>query len=219
MKSWRANTGILIVAFFTMLAPRVARADGGIVQLREAQGPFLVTVFVSPQAVEGGVTDVSVLVQERKSGDVVLDADVNLAVAPPPDVSNKESDPLCGLSSTAVASRLTESTLHSVQVRATREQASNKLLYAAPLNLDVPGDWRLHVTVSQRTDTAEFDCLLPVTRQSRGLAGLWPYLIFPPIVILAFAANQWLRRHSLETGHESQPRPFSRRSLGPQLIG
>src|SRR5262249_12747427 len=141
MKSWRASTGIWSVAIFTMLAPRIARADGGIVQLREAQGPFLITVFVSPEAVEGGLTDVSVLFKQRKSGDVILDANVSLAVDAPADVLNNESDPLCGLSPTAVSSRLPESAFHLLQVRATREQASNKLLYASPLNLDVPGDW------------------------------------------------------------------------------
>jgi hypothetical protein len=199
MKSSGISAGIWIAAaLFTTLAPNVARADGGIVRLREAQGPFLVTVFVSPEPVEGAVTDVSVLVQHRLNGDVVLDAEVNLTVDPPPEMSISESDPLCGLSPTAVASRLGEPTLHSAELRATREQASNKLLYAAPLKLHAGGDWRLHVTVSQGTDTARFDCLLPVTRPSIGLARLWPYLIFPPIVIIAFAMNQWLRRQSLE---------------------
>jgi len=213
----RVSTQIWIVtALFTMLAPRFARADGGIVRLRETQGPFLVTVFVSPEVVEG-VTDVSVLVQNRKGGDVVLDADVNLVVDPPDGMSSKESDPLCGLSSMAVASR--SSDLAPANVRATREQASNKLLYAAPLKLDATGDWRLHVTVSRGTDSAGFDCVLPVTRPSIGLTGLWPYLIFPPIVMSAFALNQWLRRHSLERGFESQPRPFSKRIVGPQFIG
>jgi hypothetical protein len=85
-------------------------------------------------------------------------------------------------------------------VRATREQASNKLLYAALLKLDAAGNWRLNVAVSRSSDSASFDCVLPVTIPSAGLSGLWPYLAFPPIAIAAFALNQKLRKHSLERG-------------------
>jgi hypothetical protein len=197
MKPGRVNIRIWIVTtLFTMLAPQVGTADGGIVQLRETQGPFLVTVFVSPEAVEGAVSDVSVLVQRSQSGDVVLNAEVKLEANRPGGVSTKESDPLCGLSPIAVASRIAETTLYLVQGRATREEASNKLLYAARLKLDVTGDWQLHVIVSQGTDTAGFDCLLPV-RTSAKLARIWPYLAFPPIAIVVFATNQWLRRRLL----------------------
>jgi hypothetical protein len=178
-----------------MLAPRLAKGDGGVVQLRQSQGPFLATVFVSAEAAAGGFKDVSVLLQRRGNGEVILDADVELVVDPPGGTM-KESDPLCGFSSTAIASRSLDLTL--AKVRATREQASNKLLYAAPLKLYVAGDWRLHVMASQGTDSARFDCLLPVAPTSTGLRGLWPYLIFPPVMIMAFAMNQWLRRHALE---------------------
>src|SRR5215813_5076692 len=169
MKQSRVDIKVWVFIGFLILASRLARADGGVVQLREAQGPFLVTIFVSPEAAEG-VTDVSILVQHKENADVVLDADVNLVVDPPADLLIKQSDPLCGLSSTAVESRLPEPVLHSVQLRATRNHASNKLLYAAPLKLEAIGDWRLHVMVSQGTDSARFDCLLAVARTSAGLA-------------------------------------------------
>jgi len=189
---------------FAMLAPQLAFGDGGIIQLHEAQGPFLVTVFVSPEAAHGGLVDASILVQRRTNGEVILDAEVGLAVDPPNGWSTSASDPLCGLPSTGAALQLPDTRqLHST-VRATREQASNKLLYAAGLNLNAAGDWRLHVDVSRGPDHARFNCLAPVTRTSAKLSGLWPYLAFPPIVITAFAMNQRLRRYSLEKGFESQ---------------
>jgi len=215
------------------------------VQLHEAQGPFSVTVFVSPEAVRGGLADVSVLVQWRKNGEVVLDADVSLALDPPNGLAmasesssssfsssssksgvsalgtpkppkrrdlvppQAQSGPLCGLSPTAAPSTIDyrlSSTInsqlstidfigrqHQDTVPATRAQASNKLLYAAALKLNAPGDWRLHVYVLRGSDSARFDCLLPVTRTSAKPSGLWPYLILPPIVIAAFAMNQRLR--------------------------
>jgi len=180
------------LALFTMLAPRLASGDGGVVQLYEAQGPFAVTVFVSQEMNLRGPTDVSVLVQWRKSGEVVLDADVSLAVDPPNGVSLARSESFCGPSPTAAAFQLPDMTQHQATVAATREQASNKLLYAAALNLQASGDWRLHIYIVRGSDSARFDCLLPVTRSS-GLPGVWPYFILPPIAIALFAMNQRLR--------------------------
>ena len=188
----------IVTTLFMILAPRLARGDGGVVQLHESQGPFSVTVFVSPEAVSGGLVDVSVLVQWRTSGSVILDADVSLALDPPGGVATTQLDPLCGASSAAAALLSPELAQHPVKAQATREQASNKLLYAAPLKLDATGDWRLHILVSRGSDSARFDCLLPVTKASAKLASLWPYLAFPPIAVSAFAINQRLRRSLLE---------------------
>jgi hypothetical protein len=85
---------------------------------------------------------------------------------------------------------------HPMTVRATREQASNKLLYAAPVELNAAGDWRVQVLVSRGADTASFGCVLPVALASSDLKGLWPLLALVPIVITAFVINQRLRRHS-----------------------
>jgi len=199
MKRLRIGIMVWVVTALSMvLTPLLARADGGIVQLHEAQGPFSVTVFVSPEAPRGGVADVSVLVQWRRGGEVVLDADVSLVLDPPGGPAMKPSEPFCGLSSAAAGPPSQVLTLHLVTVRATREQASNKLLYAAPVELTADGNWRLHVIVSRGPDSAGFDCLLPVTTTPTKLRGLWPYLAFPPIAITAFAINQRLRRHVLE---------------------
>jgi hypothetical protein len=196
----------IATALSTMFVPGIARGDGGIVLLHETKDPFSVTVFVSPEGARGGLADVSVLVQWRKNGEVILDADVILALDPPAGVVSNQSDPLCGVTSSAAAFPSPELTQHQVKAHATRGQASNKLLYAAPLALNTTGDWRLHMLVSRGSDSAGFDCLVPVTITSAKLSGLWPYLAFPPIVITAFALNQRLRRHSLEKGVESQSR-------------
>jgi hypothetical protein len=188
----------IVTALLTMLAARPARGDGGVIQLREVKGPFSVTVFTSPEVPAGGPTDVSVLIQRRETGEVILDADVSLTLQPPNHATMKPSDPLCALPSTGAAFGLPDMAQNPLSVRATREQASNKLLYAAPVELDAAGDWKLNVFVSREADTASFDCLLPVTLASGGLKGLWPYLALPPIAITAFAMNQRLRRHSLE---------------------
>jgi hypothetical protein len=195
MKRTSLRIQICVTALCIVLTPCIARADGGIIQLRQTRGPFSVTVFVSPEAVSGGLTDVSVLVQSQKNGDVVLDAEVTLSLIPPEGVA-MNSDPFCG--PYGAAFQPANVTPHSLTVRATREQASNKLLYAALFNLDAPGNWPLQVIVSRGPDSARFDCLLPVATISPKLPGLWPWLAFPPLAIAAFALNQKLRRNSLE---------------------
>src|SRR5262249_1686313 len=88
VKPWLLRSQAWVgLALFTMLVPRLASGDGGVVQLHEAQGPFVITVFVSPERALGGPTDVSVLVQWREGGEVILDADVSLAVDPPNGVT------------------------------------------------------------------------------------------------------------------------------------
>ena len=185
-------------AMFVVLGTGLAKADGGIVLLNEARGPFSVTVFVAPEAARRGITDVSILVQWRTNGQVVLDADVNLALDPPIGSTITQSDPVCSLPLGPGSFPLPDATQFPVTVPATRAQASNKLLYAASLNLNAAGDWQLHVSVSRGLESARFECLLPALKESSKVAGLWPYLAFPPIAIAAFVLNQKLRRHTLE---------------------
>jgi hypothetical protein len=195
------------VRLLTAFTPQHAKGDGGVVLLHEAKGPFSITVFVAPEVTRGGLTDVSVLVQSRTNGDVVLDAAVGLSIEAPRDlVVTAGSDPLCGASSASAVLPSQDIDLHRATLPATREQASNKLLYAAAMALNATGDWRLHVHVSRGSDSTQFDCLIPVTQASASAPGLWLYLLIPPIAIVAFAKNQKLRRHSLEEGPGSQSR-------------
>jgi hypothetical protein len=201
----------IITALLTALAPRFARGDGGIIRLRQVQGPFSVTVFTSPEASRVGLADVSVLVQWWETGEVVLDADVGLTLNPPKGAATKQLDPLCGLPWTLAAVHNPVVSPHPMTVRATREQASNKLLYAAPVELNAAGDWQMHVHVSRGADNASFDCVLPVALASSDLKGLWPFLALVPIVIIAFGINQWLRWRSLAP----QSRPANPRRHPP----
>ena len=186
----------LATTLLVLFVPRYAKGDGGIIRLRGVQGPFSITVFSSPEAASGGLTDVSALIQEAESGKVILDADVRLTLSPPDDSALNPSDELCGVPTTGTRS-LAGLNLPT-SVRATREKAVNKLLYSAPVEINAPGNWKLHVLVSRGTDTARFDCLLPVALSSGKLTGFLPSLLLPPLVVAAFALNQWLRRQSLQ---------------------
>jgi len=194
----------LAVALISALTPQLAKADGGVVLLHEAKGAFSVTVFVASEATPGGLTDLSVLVQSSTNGDVLLDADVDLAVVSPKGLASAPSELFCGTPPAPALSQFPDGSQSQAPVPATREKASNKLLYAAALNLNSKGDSRLlHVYVSRRTDNAQFDCLIPMTQTSVKASGLWSCLLIPPIAIAAFAMNQKLRKHLLEEAPKS----------------
>jgi hypothetical protein len=186
----------IITTSLVLFTTHDAKGDGGIIRLQEAQGSFSITVFSSPEVVAGMLTDVSALIQERESGKVVLDADVRLTLSPPSGSTRTQSDDFCGVPTAGTQSL--EGLNRVTSVRATREKASNKLLYSALVELNAPGNWNLHVLVSRGIETAGFDCLLPVALGPGKLTALLPYLSLPPLVVAAFALNQFLRRQSLE---------------------
>src|ERR1043166_7110358 len=124
----------IATTLLVLFVPRFAKGDGGIIRLREVQGPFSITVFSSPEVVSGGLTDVSALIQERESGKVILDADVRLALSPPDGSALNQSDELCGVPATGT--RPLPGLNLPTSVQATRKHASNKLLYSAPVELN-----------------------------------------------------------------------------------
>src|SRR5580704_7938275 len=79
-------------------------------QLRGETPELSVTVFTSPSPLSVGPADINVLLQKRETLEPVLDAEVLIVMRP--IASGRE-----------------------VRARATREQAQNKLLFAAPLTL------------------------------------------------------------------------------------
>jgi hypothetical protein len=155
-----------------LLTPIAARGDGGVVRVREASGPFLITIFTAPDPLRAGPLDVSVLVQDRKSGEPVLDATVDLALRPLDDASSQFA------------------------VRASHEKATNKLLQAAILEIPVAGRWRLHVDVQRGRDEATGVTELHAAPPPPRLAAIWPYLLLPPFAIAVFALHQMLRQDS-----------------------
>ena len=184
---------ILLVALFV---PMATMADGVVVRLRAAEGPFLVTIFSPADAASGLPTEVTVMVQRRDSGAAVLDAVVELSLTPPVGAPLIPGEVICGPAGNMPLPGTTDAVGQAGIIRATHQQAGNKLLYRAPLILRATGDWQLGVTVRKADETATLACALPVGAPPRRLATLWPYLALPPIAIGIFAMNQWLRRNA-----------------------
>lgn len=167
----RARSAVATLACVGLLLPAPARADGGTVRLLERTGPFVITVFSAPEPVRVGGADLSVLVQDQRTGAPVLDARVAVEAHPP---GGSGGPPL--------------------RLEATRAQATNKLLYAAALAPAEPGPWTLAVTVQRGADHATVRCPLPVAPARRGLATIWPYLVLPPVVVALYALRAVLTR-------------------------
>ncbi|HEY3118252.1 MAG TPA: hypothetical protein VGK54_16030 [Chloroflexota bacterium] len=87
-------------------------------------GPYLLTVTTSPTPLRTGLADVSVLVERSDTQNILLDAQVTVA-----------AEPIVGTTSAAL-------------YPATHDQAINKLLYAANVNLTQSGRWQFVVQVT-----------------------------------------------------------------------
>jgi len=169
-----------------------AHADGGIMRAREVQGPFMVTIFTASQPQQDSLIDVSVMVQERDSNDAILDATVKLIFTPPSGSFAEPIEQTCGTSGMARLDPRSE----RFTVAATRRQASNKMLYAAPIRFNAVGNWQLQAFIKRNEDAVKIACTLSVSPPPRKLIGLLPYLILPPLMVALFAVNQWLLREA-----------------------
>jgi hypothetical protein len=154
----------LAAALLVWAGARTAFADGGRLRASEDVGAFRVAIFTAPEPVLAGRADVSVLVQDRASGEAVLDADVTLELLGPG-----------GARSVVTAGR----------------HARNRLFYGAQVEL-APGAWiaaaRVRRGASEAVVRASFE-----VRDSRRAAVAWPYLSLPPLAVVLYAANRGLR--------------------------
>ncbi|MFN3337514.1 MAG: hypothetical protein ACK42I_08440 [Thermomicrobium sp.] len=114
---------LALAVLFTILVSQPAIANGG--QVRVANhpiGPYEVTVFTSPVPLQTGTVDVSVLLQRREDKAIVENAEILLTITPmnggPPQ-----------------------------RYPVTREQATNKLYYAAEFSIDQPGTYRMELAI------------------------------------------------------------------------
>jgi hypothetical protein len=147
-------------------------ADGGTVVLQKRSGPFLITLFSDPTPVRVGRADLSVMCQKAEDNSPVLDAKVLLHLRRP-----------------GTGSDIVEFTLP-----AKHDNASNKLLYAAVVDLPSPGNWRVNVDVERSGILASIGGSLTVLEKEPAIVTYWPFFIIVPLFALLFAVNRRLRR-------------------------
>jgi hypothetical protein len=156
-------------------------------------GPFLVAVFGQPGDLPAGHTNFGILVQDRDTRDVKLDATVDL---------------------TAVAD--SETSGSSSSARAVQAEGENKLLQTAQLNLPTEGNWRVYVSVNRNSKTAAFVLPIHVVREQTAPEYLdrWPYILlvtFGAILLVVYG-----QRHRTARSEKVASRKVSGSRVLPQ---
>jgi len=162
-----------LAALFLSLGVVSAFADGGAVLLTKQAGPYLVTLFGSPSPLRAGRADLSVLVQNATDKTNVLDAKVAV------HLTRRQTD---------------TNSIVAVTLPATHEAATNKMLYAASLNVPSAGDWQVRADIKARAGEASVGAAIRVLPPEPPIVTYWPYFLVIPVVVFLFALNQRLKR-------------------------
>jgi hypothetical protein len=154
--------------------------DDQALKFQGTSGPFAIAVFAPSGDLPAGPTPFSVLVQDRITREVLLDAAVDLTARP----------------ATALSAQ-------TAAAQASHEESENKLLQSAELNLASAGDWTLSVVV-QRDSTGEFSLPLQVVKEEPGITFPWPYTAL--LALAAILLLTYVRRHRAPKAVASIPR-------------
>ncbi len=165
---------LLIAAFISMVTSNV-RADSGTVLWKQIAGPFTVTAFTSESPLRTGPTDISFLVEGTDQPHPVVDAQVFIEL-------DNEAGAI-------------------IRAEATHQQARNKLLYCSLINVPEAGHWKMKITIEHGAERAELLDRLMVVNPQPLLLAYWKLIAFPPMIIILFIINQWLRRSQSTACH------------------
>jgi len=164
-----------------------AFADGGSVQLHSVSGPFEITLFAEPPLPRAGQIDFSVLIQDAKSGQPVLDAAVTLALTSVKVHQNAQPawyPPSCAV--TPPADLAAVPLLHS--------GASNRLLYGALVEIPAAGVWHVRAVVQRGGEDAVVEGNVAVADPFPPAANYWPLFLFPVLVIGLYVLRERVQR-------------------------
>ena len=150
-----------------------AHGDGGILCLSRSEGNYRISVFTTPTPFRVGPVDISVLVQDAITGEVIPKASVTVSLI----LRDQPGEPLC--------------------YAATDKAATNKLMKAAVFDLPEPGRWVVQVTIGGEQGSAQVDFELEAAQCVQGWPVIWPWFSWPVPAILLFLVHQVLvwRRH------------------------
>jgi hypothetical protein len=148
--------------------PLGAFAGGSVVKWRNDAGDHVVTLFSSPAVLMAGPVNLRVLVQDRM-GVPVQDADVRLTLS---EQTSGARD----------------------QIRAEPQSDHDNRTYCAQASLPVPGKWNVKVAVQDGESRIETSGVIEVLSNPIPEASYWGYVLFLPILLLAFVYHGWFAR-------------------------
>lgn len=157
------------------LFPYRVDADGGAVRLSERKGDYQITVFTAPTPLRAGTIDVSVLVQNAMTHELVSNVQVLIGVKP--------------------RGHHGQATLHP----ATDTNATNKLFRACNFELRTAGWWEFVVSIDDTSTTEQIQFSVEATDSLPKFQALWAWILWPAVPILLVAVHQYcLHTHKNE---------------------
>jgi len=163
--------GVILGWLIVAIACRHARADGGALRFSEMQGGYRISVFTAPVPFRKGPVDISVLVQNRATGEPIP---------------------------SAVASvRLMQPGQPTLASPATFEAATNKLFRAVQFELPASGRWEMQIEVEGLHGAATISGAVEAAGALPRWQELWLWIAWPAVAIVLFAFHQVLVRRKL----------------------
>ena len=166
----RSMIYLLLVSSFLLPPSSFLRADGGTIRLSEQKGNYRITVFTSPTVLRAGPVDISVFVQDAATGEPALGVQVTIQAV--------------WHGSPGVA----------LYHPATKQAATNKLYYAALLDLPEPGWYSVEVSIDGPLGEAQVRCEVEAAEPLPQWLTMWPWIGWPVLAILLFGVHQFLVR-------------------------
>jgi hypothetical protein len=154
--------------FGTWCAP--ASADGGSMRMTGEVEGYQISVFTAPVPFRAGPVDVSVLVQDSRTGEPMPQARVSV--------------------------RMTKPGQPAIEQPATSEAASNKLFRAAQFELPDAGRWEMRVQVQGPHGLAVIGGDVEAAEHLPRWREVWPWFGWPALAVALFSIHQVLVRRS-----------------------
>lgn len=164
-----------------------ALADGGSVQLHSVSGRFDITLFAEPPLPRAGQIDFSVLIQDKKTGQPVLDAAVTLALTPVQVHENEQ--PAWYPPSCAVAPPV-----NLAGVPLLHSGATNRLLYGALVEVPAAGVWQARTEVRLGDQRGVIEGTVDIAPPFPPIANYWPLFLFPVVAIGLYVLRGRIQR-------------------------
>jgi hypothetical protein len=151
--------------------------------LVEVCGGYQISVFTSPTPCRVGTVDVSVMVQDVKTGGVLSETRVALIAAPRDRPSGAR------------------------RYQASAAAATNKLLQAALIEIPSPGPWKIDVEVEGPQGAASVQCPIEVAPALPKWEALWGWIAWPGVVIALFALRVCVQPEPRAVSTECRSKP------------
>jgi hypothetical protein len=164
------QSAVSFLPLMLSLVPSVAVADGGTIRFSQQKGNYRITVFTTPTPFRAGPVDISVLVQDAKTGKLLPDTHVTITA------THREFKDI------------------SISETATNEAATNKLFQAALVELPHAGPYAFEVSIDGNMGSEQVLIELEVAEPLPFWLTLWPWVAWPFLVIILFGIHLILVR-------------------------